>query len=167
MLLIIAVNNVGVSPGYPGPVFTSSSEKLWHVINVNIGAATQLCRHFVDHWYRTGQKGCIVNISSGLEVQPCPNGAVYAASKAYIRSFTLALQHEVEPLGITVQLVSPNLVATKINSYSSSIMKGSLMIPTADEYAQSAVKTIGKTTVTTGYVWHAIQVSLIKEYTRE
>lgn len=128
------------------------------MINVNIGAATQLSRHFVDLWYRNGTKGCIVNISSLLDLQPCPYGSVYGASKAYIRSFTLALQREVKPLGITVQLVSPDGVATKINRYSSWMMKGNLFIPTADAYAKWAVGTVGKSSATTGYFWHGIQV---------
>ncbi|XP_013114149.2 hydroxysteroid dehydrogenase-like protein 1 [Stomoxys calcitrans] len=158
----LLVNNVGIGHNPPGPVGNFSSDHLWDMINVNIAAATQLSRHFVHEWYSNGIKGCIVNISSGLEQQPCPHGAVYGASKAYLRSFTLALQHEVEHLGIRVQLVSPGFVVTKINNYSSFIMKGNLFTPQADQYAEWAVESIGKTKATTGYFWHGVFNTIVK-----
>ncbi|XP_075151242.1 hydroxysteroid dehydrogenase-like protein 1 isoform X1 [Haematobia irritans] len=156
----LLINNVGIGHNPPGPLGTFTSEHVWDMINVNIAAATQLCRHFVRIWHREGTKGCIVNVSSGLELLACPYGSVYSASKAYLRSFTVALQHEVEQSGITVQLLSPGFVATKINSYSRALMKGGLFAPQANDYAEWAVNTLGKSSYTTGYIWHGILNSI-------
>uniref|UniRef100_A0A1I8NN42 Inactive hydroxysteroid dehydrogenase-like protein 1 n=1 Tax=Stomoxys calcitrans TaxID=35570 RepID=A0A1I8NN42_STOCA len=158
----LLVNNVGIANSTPASVETFSSEHLWDMINVNIAAATQLSRHFVDLWHRKGIKGCIVNISSALELKPCPTGAVYGASKAYLRSFTLALQHEAKPLGIRVQLVTPAFVVTRMCNYSAFLMKGNLFTPQVDQYAEWAVESIGRTPYTTGYFWHGILITFIK-----
>lgn len=128
------------------------------MININIGAATLLSRFFIKMWQKRQVKGHIVNISSGFGLQPCPFGSVYGASKAYIHSFTLALQEETKKLGITVQLLSPNFVITQINSYSTPIMNGNIFIPKPDEYAKWAVSTLGMVDETTGYFWHGVQV---------
>lgn len=155
----IPVNNVGIGHNPPGPVGIFSPQHIWDVININIGAATQLSRHFINKWYKSQTKGLIVNISSGIELQPCPFGSVYGGSKAYMRSFTQALQEELKDTGISVQLCSPNFVVTKINSYSKKIMKGgNVFLPQPEEYAKWAVGTLGRLDETSGYYWHGIQV---------
>lgn len=144
----------------PGNITTFSPEHMWDVINVNIGAATQLSRHFINNWQKAGTKGLIVNISSGIGLQPCPFGSIYGGSKAYMRSFTYALQEETKNLGISVQLCAPNLVVTKINNYSKKIMQGHLFVPRPEEYAKWAVSTLEKTDETSGYFWHGVQVGI-------
>ncbi|KAL1404040.1 hypothetical protein pipiens_019095, partial [Culex pipiens pipiens] len=108
----ILVNNVGTNTDFPDDFETASEDKLWEIINVNIGAATMMTRLVLPEMKQRRQ-GAIVNISSGSELQPLPYLTIYAASKAYVRNFTLALQHELEPFGITCQLVSPLYVTTK------------------------------------------------------
>lgn len=74
----------------------------------------------------------------------------------------MAIQHEFAPYGITVQLVTPMYVKTKMNNYSSSVMtSGNFLIPDVQSYAKSAVFSLGKTSETTGYWTHGIQVSTI------
>ncbi|XP_058977381.1 hydroxysteroid dehydrogenase-like protein 1 [Musca domestica] len=156
------VNNVGIGHNPPGIIPTYDAQHLWDMIHVNIAAVTQLSRHFVNLWLRQGVTGCLVNVSSILEMQPCPYGSVYGATKAYITSFTKALQLEVESFGINIQLLSPAGVRTKINKYSSWILKGNLIVPTAEDYAKWAVNTLGKTRASTGYFWHGIQTMVLK-----
>ncbi|XP_065357056.1 hydroxysteroid dehydrogenase-like protein 1 [Calliphora vicina] len=158
----ILINNVGIGHNPPGPIGTFSPEHMWQVINVNIGAATQLSRHFIYKWRKAGEKGLIVNISSGIELQSCPFGSIYGGSKAYMQSFTKALQEETKNMGITIQLCSPNFVVTKINSYSMKVMRGNLLIPPPEEYAKWAVSTLGKVDETSGYFWHGIQNAIWK-----
>lgn len=82
-------------------------------------------------------------------------------SQVYIKNFTLAIQHEFAPYNITVQLVTPMYVKTKMNNYSSSVMtSGNLLIPDVQSYAKSAVFSLGKTSETTGYWSHGIQVGI-------
>lgn len=156
------VNNVGIASKELCAVHNSTPEFCWDMLYVNMGVTTQLCRHFVDLWHRKGFKGGIVNIASVLATFPCPYGATYGASKAYIRSFTLALQHEVKPFGITVQLISPNAVATQILNFSDFVRNANNpFVATPENFARHAVYTLGKLSITNGYFWHEILVSSI------
>ncbi|XP_075153826.1 inactive hydroxysteroid dehydrogenase-like protein 1 [Haematobia irritans] len=157
----LLVNNVGIGHNPPGTICTFTAQHLWDMMNVNIGAATQLSRYFIDLWYRTSKKGCIVNVSSITANSPCPYGAVYGATKAYLNSLTIALQHEVKSMGIEVQLLSPHFVATEINNYSTFIRKGYLLSPQPEIYAKWAVNTLGKCDMTTGYLWHGIMHTIL------
>ncbi|XP_017056584.1 inactive hydroxysteroid dehydrogenase-like protein 1 [Drosophila ficusphila] len=160
----ILVNNVGI--GTPSPVLTFTQETIQNIIDTNVVAVSQLSRIFFQRMKESKIKGAIVNVSSGSDLQPMPYDAYYAASKAYNRSFTLALYHEAKPYGIHVQLLSPNFVVTKINSYSEQIMKGGLLIPSASAYAQSAVDQLRDgVEETPGYLWHHVQNAVATAFT--
>ncbi|XP_055547198.1 inactive hydroxysteroid dehydrogenase-like protein 1 [Wyeomyia smithii] len=157
----ILVNNAGMNVDFPDDLDKVPEDKLWGIINVNIAAATMLTRIVLPEMKQRRQ-GAIVNISSGSELQPLPYMTVYAASKAYMHNFTLAMQYELEPFGITCQLVSPLFVTTKMNSYSDTIMAGGVFIPNAKSFAKYAVFTLGKTKQTTGYWSHGIQYGFMR-----
>lgn len=75
-----------------------------------------------------------MQISSGSELQPIPLMAVYGASKVFIKNFTLAISKELEPFNIFCQLVTPMFVQTKMNDYSSSVMRGNILVPDVEAY---------------------------------
>ncbi|XP_016963759.1 hydroxysteroid dehydrogenase-like protein 1 isoform X1 [Drosophila biarmipes] len=160
----ILVNNVGT--GRPSSILKWSQEDTQNILDTNVVAVSQLSRVFFQRMKASRIRGAIVNVSSGTELQPLPYGAYYAASKAYTRSLTLALYHEAKPFGIHVQLLSPNFVVTKINSYSRQIMKGGLFIPSASAYAKSAVDQLRDgVDETPGYLWHHVQNALATAFT--
>ncbi|XP_017014003.2 hydroxysteroid dehydrogenase-like protein 1 [Drosophila takahashii] len=160
----ILVNNVG--SGTPSSILKWSQEATQNIIDTNVVAVSQLSRIFFQRMKAAKIRGAIVNVSSGTELQPLPYGAYYAASKAYTRSLTLALYHEAKPFGIHVQLLSPNFVVTKINSYSRQIMKGGLFIPSASTYAKSAVDQLRDgVDETPGYLWHHVQNAVATAFT--
>lgn len=61
-----------------------------------------------------------------------------------------------------VQLVTPMFVVTKMNNYSTSVMKGGILVPDVERYTKSAVFTLGKSSETTGYWSHGLQVLIIR-----
>ncbi|XP_062137252.1 hydroxysteroid dehydrogenase-like protein 1 [Drosophila sulfurigaster albostrigata] len=155
----ILVNNVGM--GFLGGLLKCTKEQTQQIIDTNVVAVSELSRYFFYRMRADKIKGAIVNVSSGTELQPLPYGALYAASKAYNRSFTIALRCEAAPFGIHVQLLSPNFVVTKINNYSKRIMQGGLFIPSAETYARSAVAQLRDgVDETPGYIWHHVQNAL-------
>ncbi|KAI9584179.1 hypothetical protein GQX74_010514 [Glossina fuscipes] len=154
----ILVNNVGRMYDYPDELCKQPENLLWDIININVGAVTLMSRLLIPEMKKQG-KGAIVNISSGSELQPMPLMAVYAASKRYIKSLTLAMAQELSEYNIVVQCVTPMFLVTKMNQYSATIMKGNLLIPQVQTFTRSAVFTLGKTVETTGYWSHGIQVS--------
>lgn len=71
----------------------------------------------------------------------------------------MSIEKEFAPYGIYVQLVAPMYVRTKMNNYSSTVSNGGILFPNVDAYTRSAVFCLGKTSETTGYWSHGIQVS--------
>ncbi|BCN29165.1 SDR family NAD(P)-dependent oxidoreductase [Anaeromicropila herbilytica] len=84
-------------------------EEIENTINVNCKAPVILSNLCIPYM----EKGsCILNISSASAFQPNPYINLYAASKAFERSYSRALNVEVAPLGITVTAVCPSWVDT-------------------------------------------------------
>ena len=65
--------------------------------------------------------------------------AEYSAAKSFIEKFTLALNAEYGPKGISVQCQIPFYVSTKLAK-----MRKSFSVPTPDEYAKRAVRFVGQ-----------------------
>ncbi|XP_012538656.1 inactive hydroxysteroid dehydrogenase-like protein 1 [Monomorium pharaonis] len=152
----ILVNNVGKQYEYPMYVGEVPEKELWDIINVNVGATTLMTRLVIGQMQKRKQ-GAIVNVSSGSEFQPLPLMTVYAATKAYVKSFSDALRAEYSRFGITVQHLSPLFVNTKMNAFSSRLQVSSIFVPDATTYAKNAITTLGKMDSSTGYWAHSIQ----------
>lgn len=59
-----------------------------------------------------GGAGAILNVSSITAFQPLPGAASYAASKAFVQSFSEAVHAELSGTGVTLTTVSPGLTRT-------------------------------------------------------
>ncbi len=105
----LLVNNAGL--GDYGSFYEADWSKIDSVLQVNITALTHLCRVFLPHMIRQGG-GAIMNVSSLASVLPIPDFAVYAASKAYVSSFSEALRMELRNDGVSVLSVCPGPVHT-------------------------------------------------------
>lgn len=79
-LIFFLVNNVGMNYPYPMYVTEVQPQFLQEMINVNIGATILMTRMILPQMQKR-QKGAIVNVSSGSELQPLPLMTVYAATK--------------------------------------------------------------------------------------
>jgi short-subunit dehydrogenase len=82
------------------------------MLDVNVGALVALTRAFLPPMLARG-RGQIVNVASNAAFQPVPFLAVYAASKAFVLSFTEALAEEVRGNGVNVQALCPGITATE------------------------------------------------------
>ncbi|CAG9859567.1 unnamed protein product [Phyllotreta striolata] len=157
----ILVNNVGKQYEYPMYLSEVPEQDLLDIISINVGAVTMMCRAFIEDMKKRGS-GAIVNVSSGSELQPLPLMTVYAATKAYIKSFTAALRFEYSRYGITIQHLAPFFVDTKMNAFSKKLQRNGFLIPDAEEYAKYAVMTLGKMDESSGYWTHGIQTFFTK-----
>ncbi|MBK1878228.1 SDR family NAD(P)-dependent oxidoreductase [Pelagicoccus mobilis] len=83
------INNAGV--GYRGAFRTSSLEKADLVTDLNIKAPLRICHHALNGFPKLES---IINVCSSSAFQPLPFIAPYAASKAFLLSFSLALKEE-------------------------------------------------------------------------
>jgi uncharacterized protein len=104
------INNAGL--GDYGSIATSDIERDDRIIQVNIAALTFLTRQLLPQMI-SRKRGAILNVSSSAGFLPIPGMAVYAATKAYVNSFTEALRAEVREKGIAVTALCPGPVHTE------------------------------------------------------
>lgn len=65
---------------YPTYLTEVPEKDIVDIININVSAATLMCRFFLEGM-KERRRGAIVNVSSGSENQPLPLMTVYAATK--------------------------------------------------------------------------------------
>jgi short-subunit dehydrogenase len=104
------INNAGL--GDHGLFEDSEWARVEAMIAVNVIALTRLTHALLPELVRSG-RGAILNVSSIASLLPLPNMAVYAATKAYVTSFTEAVRAEVRGTGVSVTAVCPGPVDTE------------------------------------------------------
>jgi uncharacterized protein len=98
------INNAGLGDF---ALFAESDwEKQKKMINLNITALTHLTWLFLTDMIKQGS-GKIMNVASTAAFQPGPTMSVYFATKAFVLSFSEALNTEVRDKGITVTALCP------------------------------------------------------------
>jgi short-subunit dehydrogenase len=96
--------------------FEDSPARLYpEMIGLNAAAAVSLCAYFCPD-LATHPTSAIINVSSPAALQPVPYMAVYAATKAFVHSFSQALYGEWNSRGVTVQTLVPGPTATEFDS---------------------------------------------------
>ena len=105
----LLVNNAGF--GTYGLFETLSPEREYQEVMVNIAAMVALTHAFVPPMAARGQ-GAVINLSSVAGFQPLPYMAVYAATKAFVLSFSQALSVEYREHGVRVLALCPGVTDT-------------------------------------------------------
>lgn len=105
----ILVNNAGV--GSSGEAVEMDIKKVSAMLTLNMTSLTELSLLF-GHDMKQNRSGKILNISSTAAFQSTPYLAAYAASKAYVLSFSEALYIELKKYGVTVTTVCPGPTET-------------------------------------------------------
>lgn len=105
----VLINNAGFNEaGYFAD--TSLSREL-DMIQVHIRTLTELTKLFLPGMIARGY-GRILNLGSTGSYMPCPCDAVYAATKAYVLSFSNGLYRELKGTGVTVTCLCPGATQT-------------------------------------------------------
>lgn len=81
-------------------------------IEVNATAVMELTRAFLDPMTSAGA-GAILNVASIAAFQPLPGLATYAATKAFVQSFSEAVHEELRGTGVSVTVLCPGPVRTE------------------------------------------------------
>jgi len=106
----ILINNAGF--GLIGRFASLDARRLREMVDLNVGALTDLCRAVAPGMIAR-RSGGIVNLASTATFQPGPNMAVYFATKAYVLSLTEALHEELKPHNIHVTALCPGPTRTE------------------------------------------------------
>jgi uncharacterized protein len=117
----LLVNNAGL--GDRGTFIDSDWERLHAMLQVNIAALTYLTYRILPNMRKSGC-GAILNVSSAASFVPMPNFAVYAATMAYVTSFSEALRAELRNSNISVTALCPGPVPTEFEDVASRVPQG-------------------------------------------
>lgn len=160
------INNAGFGDfGHFAVCDWAKQEKM---INLNITAVAHLTRLFLPYMIEQGS-GKIMNVASTAAFQPGPTMSVYFATKAFVLSFSEAINNEVKDKGITVTALCPGSTETGFHAVvmgDSKLLKERKKSSPAEvaEYGyQSMMK--GKTVAIHGFK-NKIMVALVRFFPR-
>jgi uncharacterized protein len=141
------INNAGF--GDFGMFVETDWNKELQMINLNITTLTQFTKLYLQDMVAR-KSGRIMNVASTAAFQSGPTMAVYYATKAYVLSFSEAVDNEVSDKGVTVTSLCPG--ATESGFQAAAAMEESALVkgkklPTAKEVAEYGYKSMlaGKT----------------------
>jgi uncharacterized protein len=106
----ILVNNAGI--GTIGPVVDATVADELAQVRVNVEAVIDLTTRAVQQMVPRG-RGAILNVGSTAGFQPFPGQAGYAATKAFVISYTEGVRAELAGTGVTVATLNPGPVRTE------------------------------------------------------
>ncbi|MGK7890486.1 MAG: SDR family NAD(P)-dependent oxidoreductase [Leptolyngbyaceae cyanobacterium] len=109
----VLINNAGF--GDYGEFWQRDRQKQLDMIRLNILALTDLTYQFLPDMVKR-RSGSIINVGSIAAFQPIPYMAIYAATKAFVLSFSEALWVEAEPFGVKVLALCPGPTTTNFQT---------------------------------------------------
>ncbi|MGB3654836.1 MAG: SDR family oxidoreductase [Rivularia sp. (in: cyanobacteria)] len=138
----LLINNAGF--GDYGEFVQTDGDRQIQMIQLNNIAVVALTHKFLPQMRERGS-GSIINVSSIAAFQPIPYLSVYAATKAFVRSFSEALWAENRQYGVKVLVVSPG--PTETNFYTEANFPPALAsiaksMSTSEEVVDQALKAL-------------------------
>jgi uncharacterized protein len=109
--ITMLVNNAGI--GGSGAFATADPERIEAIIRVNVLAVSRLAAAATPGFVAR-RSGTIVNVASIAALVPEVFETVYLATKAYVLALSQAMQRELAPQGVRVQVVLPGNTRTEI-----------------------------------------------------
>jgi short-subunit dehydrogenase len=106
-------NNAGF--GSLGTFHELPLERETEMVRLNVEAAHELTGAVLPRFVERGA-GAVLNVASVAAFQPIPRMATYAATKAFLLSFSEALHEELSGTGVSVTALCPGPVRTEFNS---------------------------------------------------
>lgn len=98
------VNNAGI--GEHGLFHENDWQKEFHMMQLNMVSLVYLTKLFLPGMLEK-KEGRILNLASITSLMPTPKMAVYAATKAFVLSFTESVAHELKDTGVTITALLP------------------------------------------------------------
>lgn len=144
------INNAGF--GGMGDFVELDLERALDMIALNVSTVVSLTHLYLEGM-RERRGGKIINVSSAAGFQPIPFMAVYAATKAFVTSFSEALAEENRPFGIQVMALCPG--STQTNFFAASNIERPVTVKgqqTPEQVVETALRGIkgGKSKVVSG-----------------
>lgn len=131
----VLVNNAGVA--YGGAFAAMDPEDVSRMVLLNSATLASLTRLFVTDMVAR-RAGRILNVASLSAFQAVPIMTLYAATKAFVLSFTEGLAEELRGTGVTATALCPGFTATDM------VQEVGRGLPEIPAFLQSDVKDVAK-----------------------
>lgn len=157
------INNAGFGDfGFFSELDWSRQEQM---IQVNITALTQLCHLYLPKMLQQ-KRGRIMNVASTAAFQSGPTMAVYYATKAFVLSFSEAIDNEVRDKGITVTALCPGATESGFQSAAkmeeSALVKGKKLPSSAEVAAHGYAAMMKGKTVSIHGIMNALMATSVR-----
>ncbi|PWY84734.1 NAD(P)-binding protein [Aspergillus sclerotioniger CBS 115572] len=135
----VLVNNVGKSHNIPTPFALTPEDEMTDIVTINC-LGTLRATQIVVPGMMQRKRGLVLTMGSFGGLLPTPLLATYSGSKAFLQQWSTSLGSELEPYGITVELVQAYLITSAM----SKIRRTSATIPDPRSFVKSVLTKIGR-----------------------
>jgi len=144
------INNAGF--GSMGDFTKLDLARELNMIDLNVRALVELTQRFLVPM-RERKSGAIINVASTAGFQAVPFMATYAATKAFVLSFSEALWEENRSHGIKVMALCPGVTETGFFEAASIDLPPMRAVQTADDVVETALRGLkrGKSHIISGW----------------
>jgi short-subunit dehydrogenase len=144
------INNAGF--GSMGDFTAQDLERELEMIDLNIKSLVALTHYFLKPM-RERKKGTIINVASTAAFQGVPYMATYAATKAFVLSFSEALWDENRAFGVHVMALCPGVTQTNFFEAAHTDKPPMRVMQTPDEVVDTALRGLrrGKSHIISGW----------------
>lgn len=130
------INNAGF--GLYGEFVSHPLPRIQEMLHVHVRTVVESIRLFLPGMIERGS-GTIINVASIAGLIPIPHFAEYAATKAFLVSFSEALADETRGTGVVVQACCPGQTETDFHGTAGFRPPGRLPMQTADQVAHTSL----------------------------
>jgi short-subunit dehydrogenase len=137
LVVDVLVNNAGF--GSAGRFQEIDQENELAMVRTNVEAVLAFCGMYVPGMVERG-RGAVLNVASTAGFQPLPRQATYAATKAFVLTFTDGLHADLHGTGVTATALCPGPVPTEFGD-TAGIDDGLFEVPGAAKSPEQVAKT--------------------------
>jgi short-subunit dehydrogenase len=135
------INNAGF--GSMGDFAKLDLDRELEMIQLNVRALVDLTHRFIRPM-RERKRGTIINVASTASFQAVPYMATYAATKAFVLSFSEAIAEENRAHGIHVMALCPGVTETNFFEASKIDLPPMRTVQTAEEVVDAALRAMDR-----------------------
>ena len=141
LVIDMLINNAGF--GSMGEFTKLDLARELNMIDLNVKSLTELTHRFLIPM-RERKQGAIINVASTAGFQPVPFMATYAATKAFVLSFSEALWEENRPYGIQVMALCPGVTDTNFFEAARGQKPPARVAQTPEDVVETALSGLGR-----------------------
>jgi short-subunit dehydrogenase len=144
------INNAGF--GSMGEFTELDLERELAMIDLNVRSLVELTHRFLAPM-KERKSGAIINVASTAGFQPVPFMGTYAATKAFVLSFSEALWEENRPHGVKVMALCPGVTETNFFAAAKIQKPPARIAETPEAVVETALRALarGKSSVISGW----------------